>query len=369
MVWGGSRAVREDTVAVEGDEVGDTGVEESLSHGSARGATPHEYDVQVSHVSVRQAAGVHDRRHDDDGRTVLVVVEDRDIEAPLQLALDPEAGRGGNVFEVDPTKPGGYGHHGFDQRLWSSRVEANGIGVHTSEVLEDERLALHDGQGGQGPQTSEAEHRAAVRGDRHRGAFSGESPGIGWPAGNGAGHSSHARGVGQGQVLAGTDGDPGRYFDLAAQVVEERAVRDVPHVAIALLQRGGDGNHVFLAGGLEREVDRGAGRSHLDQVHTDDDGTGRTDGLAETRQQRWVWRGRDPYRDRVAGARRARANSWFVHTQSILTASRTLMLRPGHSNTVPNRQAPSAEGMKAAAGCPLTCQATPPNNGNTKAKK
>ena len=87
------------------------------------------------------------------------------------------------------------------------------------------------GRAASGPERPEAEHGATVRGDRHRGALGGEGPGIGRPPGDGAGHSPHAGRVGQGQVLAGAHGHPGGHFDLAAQVVEKGAVRDVPDPA------------------------------------------------------------------------------------------------------------------------------------------
>ena len=96
---------------------------------------------------------------------------------------------------------------------------------------------------------------------------------------------AHARRVGQGQVLAGADGDPGRYFDLAAQVVEERAVRDVPDPAIACSSAAVTAATCSsLAAWRVRSTVVPVGR-HLDQVHPDDHGPGRADGLAQARQQ------------------------------------------------------------------------------------
>ena len=116
--------------------------------------------------------------------------------------------------------------------------------------------------------------------------------------------AAHPGRVGQGQVLAGAHGHPRCHFDLAAQVVEERPVRDVADPAVGALQGGGDGGHVLLAGGLKGEVHRRARRRHLDQVHAHDDGADRTDGLARAAAAGPGGVRRHPDGDRVAGARR-----------------------------------------------------------------
>ena len=172
-------------------------------------------------------------------------------------------------------------------------------------------------------------------------------PSVRGPAGDGAGHAAHAGCVGQGQVLAGTDGHAGRHLDLAAQVVQERAVRDVTDPVFGPLEGGGNGGDVLFAGGLEREVNRGPRRAHLHQVHAHDDGTDRADDLPEPRQQGRVRVRGYPDGDRVAGARRpggdAQCCPWRVSLHWILTARRGPMLRPGQTSTVPKRS--GADGL------------------------
>ena len=118
-------------------------------------------------VPAGQAAGIEHSRHDDDRRAVLVVVEDRDVQAALQLGFDLEAGRGGDVFQVDASEAGSDGGHGVDERFGRVGVQTHGVGVHSGKMLEEQGLAFHDRQGGQRPERPQTEDGAAIGGDGH----------------------------------------------------------------------------------------------------------------------------------------------------------------------------------------------------------
>ena len=104
-------------------------------------------------------------------------------------------------------------------------------------------------------------------------------------------------------------------------MVQERAVGDVTDPVFGPLEGGGNGGDVLFARGLERKVDGGPCRAHLDQVHADDDGTDRADHLPEPRQQRRVRVGGHPDGDRVAGPRRPGGDVSVVHVSPCVLPS------------------------------------------------
>lgn len=105
------------------------------------------------------------RRDDDDGRTVLVIVEDRDVELLAQAALDVKALRCLDVLKVDAAKRRSHELDGTDNLVDVLRVEADGDGINAGKALEQDGLALHDRQAGTGTDVAEAEDGAAIRHD------------------------------------------------------------------------------------------------------------------------------------------------------------------------------------------------------------
>src|SRR5690606_27983855 len=77
---------------------------EQLRDGDAGGAGAVDGDAQLARLPACQAAGVEDAGGDDDGGTVLVVVEDGDVGLLAQHPLDVEAARRADVFQIDPAK-------------------------------------------------------------------------------------------------------------------------------------------------------------------------------------------------------------------------------------------------------------------------
>ena len=102
-------------LAVEADHVGHTGGLQDLGDRNAGRADAGDDDLEVFHLLVDDLERVAQRGERDDGGAVLVVVEDRDVEAGLEPLLDLEAARRGDVFEVDATEDGLEALDGFDQ--------------------------------------------------------------------------------------------------------------------------------------------------------------------------------------------------------------------------------------------------------------
>ena len=146
---------------------------------------------------------------------MLVVVENRDVEQALELALYLKAARSGYVLEVDAAVGRRDGAHGGDYLLCVLGVETDWHGVDAAKLLEEQRLALHDGQGGERADIAEAQHGGAVGDDGHHVAARGVLPhrlGVCgyFPAG-----LSHAGGVGRGKVVPVFDRDFAFYLYLS----------------------------------------------------------------------------------------------------------------------------------------------------------
>ena len=101
--------LRRQAVALRVDDAADVGDDASLHAGreqqledrrAGRARTGH-HDPDVADVLADHAQRVVQRRQHDDRRTVLVVVEDRDVELLAQPGLDLEAARRGDVLQVD----------------------------------------------------------------------------------------------------------------------------------------------------------------------------------------------------------------------------------------------------------------------------
>ena len=92
--------------AVGDGNVADARLEQDLRAGDAGRSCPADDRAQVAEGATGELCGVFERCEYDDRRTVLVVVEDGDVELLLEPVLDLEAARGRDVLEVDPAEGG-----------------------------------------------------------------------------------------------------------------------------------------------------------------------------------------------------------------------------------------------------------------------
>ena len=107
-------------------------------------------------------SAVQHRRADDDRGAVLVVVEDRDLHALAQLALDVEALRRLDVLEVDAAEGRLERGDDVDQLVRVVLVDLDVEHVDAGELLEQHALAFHHRLGGERADVAQAEHRGAV---------------------------------------------------------------------------------------------------------------------------------------------------------------------------------------------------------------
>ena len=173
--------------------------EQDPCHGDARGTGPGDDDRQVAErfsttlTALQQGSQGHDRG------AVLVVVEDRDVEPLLEPSLDLEAPRGRDVLEVDAAVRRGDAGDGLDDLVDGAGLHAHRHGVDVGEVLEEDRLALHDGHRRERADVPEPEHRRAVADDGHGVAAARVDVGEGRVDGDGPGDVGDAGRVEQGR--------------------------------------------------------------------------------------------------------------------------------------------------------------------------
>ena len=135
---------------VADDDVARAEVEQHPADGRTRGPGSVYDDAAFAKFPAREPQGVGQRGGDDDGRAVLVVVKDGDVQGLRKPALYLKAARRGDVLQVYAAERGRGGLHRGDDLVRVLRIQTERDGVHAAELLEEQGLALHDGQGGQG---------------------------------------------------------------------------------------------------------------------------------------------------------------------------------------------------------------------------
>lgn len=128
-------------------------------------------DLHLLDAFAAQMQRIDERRRDDDGRSVLIVVHHRNVQLVDEPPFDLEALGRLDVLEVDPAEGGGDPPDGGHELLRIGGVDLDVEGVDAREVLEEHAFALHDRFGGQRADVAQPQHGGAVSDDRHQIAF------------------------------------------------------------------------------------------------------------------------------------------------------------------------------------------------------
>ena len=176
-------------------------------------------------VAAREHDGVENARRRDDGGAMLIVMEDRDIHQLAQALLDDEALGGLDVLEVDAAEAGAQIAHRIDELVGILGVDLKVDGVDVGEALEEHRLALHHGLGGERAQITKAQNGRAIGDDRHQIALDGVVIGAGGVFGDGEHGNGDSRRIGQRQVTLGRHGLGGHDLDLAGSAARMKLQR------------------------------------------------------------------------------------------------------------------------------------------------
>ncbi len=131
---------------------------------------------------------------------MLVVVEHRDLHALLELRLDLEAFRSLDVLEIDAAEGRLQRRHRLDHPLDGVGGDFDVEDVDPGEFLEQDRLAFHDGLGGQGADITEPQHRGTVGDHGDQVSPGGQRRRFGRIVGDFGAGRSDARRIGQREV-------------------------------------------------------------------------------------------------------------------------------------------------------------------------
>ena len=103
----------------------------------------------------------------DDRSAMLVIVENRDVHALLELGFHLEAFRRLDILQVNAAKSGLQRGNDVDQLVGVRFLYLDIEHVNIGEFLEQDTLAFHDRLGGQGADVAKAQYRGAVRDHRN----------------------------------------------------------------------------------------------------------------------------------------------------------------------------------------------------------
>ena len=152
---------------------------------------------------------------------MLVIVEDGDIKSLLELVFDDEAFGSLDVLQIDAAEGGGHHFHGPDDFLGVFGIKGDGDGVHTCEALEEDGLALHDGQACACADGAQAQDGSAVGDYCHQIALGSIVVNLLRLILDGQAGGCYPGTVGQGQVALGVQGYLAHDFDFALAFLME----------------------------------------------------------------------------------------------------------------------------------------------------
>ncbi|MNS45898.1 hypothetical protein D3C72_783780 [compost metagenome] len=183
-----------------------THAHQQLHAGDGGSAGTQADDLGVFQLLAGDFQGVDHAGRGHDGGTVLVIVEYRDVALFDQGALDFEALRRLDVFEVDATEGDRDAANGVDERLRAFRFHFDVEHVDTGETLEQNTLAFHDRLGSQWAEVTQTEDGGAIGNHRNQVAFAGVFVSQLWITADFTHGLSNTWAVGQGEVTGGGGG-------------------------------------------------------------------------------------------------------------------------------------------------------------------
>ena len=195
-------AVVNDALRIAHDQVLGGHAQRQIQAGAAdrRGSGPVEHHAHLAELLADELGGVQQGGAGDDGRSVLVVVHDGNVEFFAQPLLDVKAVGRGDVLEVDAAKGGRQNLDGFDKLIGVFGVELEVKHVDVCKNFEQHALALHHGLGGERTDVAEAQDCGAVADYGHEVALGGVAVGVLGVGGDLEAGLGHARRVGNAQV-------------------------------------------------------------------------------------------------------------------------------------------------------------------------
>jgi hypothetical protein len=212
--------------AVAYDDVLETESGHDLRARHPGGPRTRDHHLEAFRPPVLQLERIDDTGQQHHRRTVLVVVENRDVQFLAQCFLYVEALGRLDVLEVDTAEAGGHLPAEIDDAVGVLLVDAQGKRVHPAELLEEDCLSLHHRHGRLGADVAQAQHGTPVGHHRHHVLAHGEVVREGGLIVDSPAYARHTRCVGHGEVCARFQRDPGCNLELAPHVHVKGLVRN-----------------------------------------------------------------------------------------------------------------------------------------------
>src|SRR5262249_21143776 len=268
----------ERAVLVDTDDVTDSAREKDFDRRCSRRSDAGDDHSQLLWTLTNDPKGVQQRRQDNHGGPMLIIVEDRDLEVLTEPLFDLEAAWRGDVLEVDAPEDRGEQLHGLNDLVAVLGGQADREGVDAGKLLEEHRLAFHHRQRRLGTVVAQTDDRSAGGHDGYRVVLHREGKSTLTVVPNGQTHPGHTRGVSHGEVVPGADGNLVFDLDLPAQMHQKRAIRDIDDpCARDVTQAGDDLLAVDAISGFDRDVPHDPISQGLDEVDRPDIPTRVTD--------------------------------------------------------------------------------------------
>ncbi|CAM2185817.1 hypothetical protein BLAT2472_80176 [Burkholderia latens] len=188
-------------------------VDQQVQASERGGACARRDDLHFLDRLADHLQSVDERGRDGNRRAVLVVVEHGNLHALAQLALDGEAFRRLDVFEVDAAERGLEAGDDVDELVRVRLVDLDVEHVDAGELLEQHGLAFHDRLRRERADVAQTQHRGAVRDDAHQISAAREAVRVQRLGGDRLADARDARRVREREIalrderLAGDDGD------------------------------------------------------------------------------------------------------------------------------------------------------------------
>ena len=119
-------------------------MQEKLRDCGARSSRPRHDNAQGRKLLINQLGRVYKCGKHYNRSTVLVIMENRNIESLAQPSLNFKATRCRNVFKVNSAKAGSNNFNGANDFVHVLGVEADGPRIDIGKFFEQRRLAFHD---------------------------------------------------------------------------------------------------------------------------------------------------------------------------------------------------------------------------------
>ena len=180
---------------------GQAQLDEQVDAGQRGRAGAARDDLDVFELLAHDLEAVEHGGTHHDGGAVLVVVEDRNLHALAQLALDDEAVRCLDVLQVDAPEGGLQCRDDLDEAVRILFVDLDVEHVDAGELLEQDALALHHGLAGERADVAQPQHGRAVGDHAHQVAAGRVAEGCGGILHDLLAGRGHAGRIGQCQIM------------------------------------------------------------------------------------------------------------------------------------------------------------------------